>query len=58
MHENFVSGTMDPIGVFGITIVEGQVLPAPERADPGQAYAIDDGEVNQSATPDYAVTTY
>jgi len=55
MHENFVSRAMDPIGVFGITIVEGQVLPAAEGASSRQAHPIDDGEIDQSAAPDDTV---
>ena len=56
MYENFVSRAMDPIGVFGITIVEGQVLPAAEGASSRQAHAIDNGEIDKSAAPDDAVT--
>src|SRR5207247_706332 len=56
VHENFISRAMDAIGVFGIAVVEGQILPGPERASPRQTHAVDDGEVDQSATPNDAVT--
>src|SRR5262249_6996783 len=51
-----VSGLMDAIGEFGITVVERQVLPAPKRAGSRQPDVVDDGQIDKGAAPDNAVT--
>jgi hypothetical protein len=55
VHEDLVSGAMDPVGVFGIAIVESHILPASERAATRQPDMLDDAEIDQGAAPDHAV---
>ena len=55
VHENFVSGAMDPVGVLGIAIVERQILPATERSCPRQSDPFDHCEIDQGAAPNDAV---
>src|SRR5205823_5593611 len=55
VHEDFVSGAMDSIRVFGVSVVKGEVLPASGCAGPWQSDPIDNCKIDQRAAPDDTV---
>src|SRR4051812_35145489 len=55
VHEDFVSGTMDPVGIFRVAIIQGQILPTAAHTGPRQPDPIDNAEIDQSTAPNNTV---
>ena len=55
VYQDPVASAADPVGIFDVTIIQRQILPASAASRARQSHAVDNGEIYQSAAPDDAV---